>query len=734
MHLTRRDYSIASRLAILVIAVTVPFVAFLAFLVLRYAQSEQVAIEETVTTHVRTLAAEVVRELDNATRAATLLTATSRPLRAGDMKAFDQQARDAITIQGLQIVLADSSGQELVNTGKEFGEDLPKTQRAAKVSALLANGTPRVSGLTTSTVTQRRVIAVDVPVPGAVGGPYLLTWALDANVFQQIIEDQHLPAGEFVGIVDTQGMLIARSPHPEAFVGTRASSTFLAGATGESGTFRNISLEGNAVFNGYIRLPGTGWLVSVAISEPALQAPLNRSLLLIFGGGFGVMLLAAGASFWAGRRVARPITALSRSALAIGNGERPGVPASGVREVSEVSDSLQAAYELLQQKEAARSAAEHEVRALAAIVASSDDAIISTTLDGIVTNWNRAAERIFGYAATEMVGQSIMRLAVPGRGDELLEILNRIKRSERVDHYETIRRHKNGATLHISLSVSPIYDPGGQLIGASKVARDITDAKRAAAALEQSEAELRELHAELLHVSRLSSMGQMAAMVAHELNQPLTAIGNYMEAANALLGRGGDLPLPRISNVLERAGDQAVRAGQIIQRLRGFASRNDREKQIEAITPLVKEAAELALVGTRLRGVRITIQDRSEGAAVFVNKIEIQQVLLNLLRNAAEAVAGQEARRDIILFAEAGNDAVLIGVIDNGPGLPEEVRQKLFQPFVSTKKTGMGIGLSICHTIIAAHDGRLWAEINPEGGTIFRISLPVSRVMEEADT
>jgi PAS domain S-box-containing protein len=212
---------------------------------------------------------------------------------------------------------------------------------------------------------------------------------------------------------------------------------------------------------------------------------------------------------------------------------------------------------------------EHRARALAAIVESSDDAIAGTTLDGLVTSWNKAAERIFGYTSEEMIGQSILRLAVPEHGDDMIDILDRIRRGERVHHYETMRRHKNGTILHTSLSVSPIYDPDGRLIGASKVSRDITAAKNAEMALRQSEARLQELHAELLHVLRLSAMGQVAAMLAHELNQPLTAIINYMEAARALLDRGGDLSLSRIGNAIDRAGEQAVRAGQIIQRLRG---------------------------------------------------------------------------------------------------------------------------------------------------------------------
>ena len=375
---------------------------------------------------------------------------------------------------------------------------------------------------------------------------------------------------------------------------------------------------------------------------------------------------------------------------------------------------------------------EHRLRSLAAIVESSDDAIVSCTLDGIVTSWNNAAEHIFGYTATEMTGYAILRLAVPGHGDDMLEILARLKRGERVDHYETIRRHKNGSTPHISLSVSPIFDANGKLIGASKISRDITANKRAETALRESQTRLQELHAELLHVSRLSAVGQMAAMVAHELNQPLTAITNYTEAARALLSRKGDLSLPRIRDVIERTSGQAARAGQIIHQLSGFASRGASEKRREAIVPLVKEAAELVVLGTKQTGVNVEVQDGLADLIAFVDKVQIQQVLLNLLRNAAEAVADQEQRK-IVLRSELQDDILQISVIDNGPGLPDQVRARLFQPFVSTKKNGMGVGLSICHSIITGHNGRLWAEPNPEGGTIFRVSLPTAAAGQSAD-
>jgi two-component system, LuxR family, sensor kinase FixL len=301
------------------------------------------------------------------------------------------------------------------------------------------------------------------------------------------------------------------------------------------------------------------------------------------------------------------------------------------------------------------------------------------------------------------------------------------KRGERVDHDETTRRRKDGEIVEIALSISPIYDTDGRLIGMSRTSRDITGAKKAERALKESEARLQELNAELLHVSRLSAIGQVAAMVAHELNQPLTAISNYLEAALTLLDRSGDLPLPGIKNALARAREQTTRAGHIVERIRGFGKRGNSQRQIEALSPLIKEAVELALLGVRQKGVRIEFVDGAPNIRILADKIEIQQVLTNLVRNAAEAVADTEYP-SIAVRAEVQNGTVRVSVSDNGPGLPDQVQAKLFQPFVTTKKTGMGVGLSISHSIITDHGGRLRAEPGPDGGATFVIALPVAAV------
>jgi two-component system sensor kinase FixL len=231
------------------------------------------------------------------------------------------------------------------------------------------------------------------------------------------------------------------------------------------------------------------------------------------------------------------------------------------------------------------------------------------------------------------------------------------------------------------------------------------------------------MQGELIHASRLTALGEMASALAHELNQPLTAVANFLKGSLMLLKRK-PLDEARLADMISQGSDQALRAGQIIRRLRDFVAKGEADRKIESLPKLLEEAVALAMVGARERSVRLRYALDPGVDFVLADKVQVQQVALNLIRNGVEAIA-EAHRKEIVVTARlVADDMVEVSVSDTGHGITAEVAEKLFQPFMTTKSQGMGIGLSISRAIIEAHGGRIWAEPNPDGGAIFRFTLP----------
>lgn len=362
---------------------------------------------------------------------------------------------------------------------------------------------------------------------------------------------------------------------------------------------------------------------------------------------------------------------------------------------------------------------------LRCILETVTDAIVVMGQDGIVQSFSAAAERQFGYAAGEVIGKNVNILMPSPYREEHDGYIHRYRTTgeKRIIGIgrEVTGQRKDGSVFPMYLSVGE-----GKLDGASifvGIIHDITDQRAAAR-------RLNELQAELLQVSRLSGMGQMASALAHEINQPLTAIATYMKAIRRMLDAGDPDALDRARLALTSANEQALRAGEIIRRLREFVARGDTEKALVDTSTLVTESLALAKMSNKLERTRVRLEVESPSQAVIADKVQIQQVLLNLLRNALEAMGGAGG---ITVSARTVGDLIEFAVADEGPGLSEEVKSRLFEPFVTTKKDGMGVGLSICRTIIEGHGGRLWAESNPGGGTVFRFTLARAAGEEEAN-
>jgi two-component system sensor kinase FixL len=351
---------------------------------------------------------------------------------------------------------------------------------------------------------------------------------------------------------------------------------------------------------------------------------------------------------------------------------------------------------------------------LAAIIESSEDAIIAKDLQGAVTGWNAAAERLFGYTSAEMLGRPLTVIFPADRLQEEAMILGRIARGERVEHYETERQHRTGRIFPVSVTVSPIMDADGRLVGASNITRDLTER-------ESHQMRVRELQSELVHVQRLSELGQLVSALVHEVNQPLTAITNYINACRRLAAAGN---LPAIAPAMQQIEDQTRRTREIVQRIRDFVKKRDIELRTENLAQVVSEAIELTRDSARGEDVKVRTEV-PPALQVNVDRVQLQQVLFNLMRNGIEAMRGRP-RCEITVAARAEQGMVQVSVADSGPGVPAEVRSRLFQPFLTTKPNGMGIGLSVCRTIIEAHGGRLWIEDAPREGAVFRFTLQAS--------
>lgn len=354
---------------------------------------------------------------------------------------------------------------------------------------------------------------------------------------------------------------------------------------------------------------------------------------------------------------------------------------------------------------------------LRSILDTVPDAMVVIGDRGIMQSFSPAAERLFGWTAEEVVGRNVkMLMPDPYREahDSYLERYlttgeRRIIGIGRV----VVGERKDGSTFPMELSV-------GEMISGEQ--RFFTGFVRDLSERQQTEARLQELQTELVHISRLTAMGEMASALAHELNQPLSAIANYLKGSKRLLASSAD-DSERVQEAIDKAAEQALRAGDIIRRLRDFVARGEAERRVESLPKLIEEASALALVGAKEHGIRVLFRFDPKIDLVLADKVQIQQVALNLIRNGIEAMEGASRRVLEIRIAPAPDNYAQVIISDTGTGISPEIADQLFQPFITTKRTGMGVGLSISRTIIEAHGGRLWSEPNPGGGARFAFTL-----------
>ncbi|BCH31960.1 sensor protein FixL [Mesorhizobium sp. L-8-10] len=389
-----------------------------------------------------------------------------------------------------------------------------------------------------------------------------------------------------------------------------------------------------------------------------------------------------------------------------------------------IGEMLHRARRAVGKTEAALKAREAHLRSILDTV---PDATVVIDDGGIITSFSAAAVRQFGFTEAEAIGRNVNLLMPEPYHSEHDGYIQRYlttdeKRIIGVDRV-VVGRRKDGSTFPMKLSVGEMRSGDRKFF--TGFIRDLTER-------EESAARLQEIQDELARLARLNELGEMASTLAHELNQPLAAIANYSQGCARFLAQLDGPAANRIREALEETAKQSLRAGGIIRHLREFVTRGETEKSAEDLRKLIEEAGALALVGAREQGVRSVFDFAPDTGEVLVDRIQVQQVLINLMRNAMEAMRESERRELSVRTASDRDGFVAVEIADTGPGIPEDIATRLFQPFVTSKASGMGIGLSISKRIVEAHGGSITLERNGKGGATFRFLLPTA-TQEAAD-
>lgn len=740
---TPYPFGLRTHLFIIVLVAVLPTL-LVAILVGASATRMSAAIQhERLNDSARAFAGAVDQDLETMQTALAQLANSDGIEEGGDLRAFYARARQIDEIYGSRVALRRGDGVQVMNSRLPFGEvqrNMPVTSEAARV---FASGRPSLTDVRigrASGLPQAQII-----VPAMHHGSIVATldMVVSSDHLTAALRHQSRQMGGLAVVVDRTGRIAAASHDVARLAGQlvplQDSPSPPHGPTPNAGWLGH----GPAARAALLRAPG--WEV-IYTEVPSPGAPLSdhslRAALLaaILAATVSLGLAAALSS-----RLTRPLRALTDQARAVAiGGQRAGesMPPSAITEFEALRQGMMRADAVLRRRGAAERMALREARTghelLVSVVNGTAESIYVKDLELRYVLVNRAAllSGPVPRAEWQVLGRGSADLFPPIVARRIEAADRTVLATGRMTSFEqeynadpSTTPGKPGAMRWVSMTIAPWQDADGRVVGVVSVSRDITQQRAA-------DARMRTMQADLLRATRLSSMGAMASGLAHELNQPLAAATNYLNAGGRLLERGalGDtVAFNAARGAVADAAEQMLRAGAIVRRLRDFVARGEAELQPHDVGDLLREACDLARNDGVTTGLELRVEVASDARLALVDRTQIQQVLLNLIRNAAEAIGAAQGtetmqrpvRGEIVVTARLTPSCeMVITVSDNGPGLTSDVAEHLFEPFVSTKPTGMGIGLAICRTIIEGHGGELTAERNEMGGMLFRIVLP----------
>jgi len=728
----RASLPIRARLAILVVVTALPLVALIAYDAYTQVQLDAEQASAEALRAVRIVASDTERALR---RTRELLAYLSRQpmVEALDRNRCDPlfRAFGGLFPQYTNLLTVRRNGERICSAVAPSPGAPAKVDPQLYLEETLRSRTFTVGQVTRGIFSGRWILIVAHPIAAESGDtPGIVALAIDLASLRLAPGPTELPPRAEAHIVDAGGTVLASSAAPEKWIGQNFGkvSWFTLLRPGRSATGRSVDVEGIERIYGTAPIAGTTWQAVVGIPVDVVYAPVRRRLLISGAFSLVALLLAGLLAYLTARGTSSPVEALasvarqataSPSALGVDLG-RPDI-AAAPKEIQALAMDFR---KMLEARAAAEAALLESRNALRAMVDTSPLAIIATDSQGSVTLWNATAERMYAWCAGEALGKPIPTIP-PDKADEARQLRREVLEGRSVIGYETQRLRKGGTRVAVSLSIAALRGADGTVTGILSLVSDITDRKR----LEEKQAHL---EAQLRQQQKLEAIGTLASGVAHEINNPLTGILNYAQ----LIADTAAPDNPAAGHAREIIAE-TERVATIVRNLLQFARRERQTHSPARLQDIVEQTLSLLRAVFRRDQITLTVDVPEDLPALKCRSQQLQQVLMNLLTNARDALnakySGYDADKTITVsarpFEQAGRRWLRLTVADHGPGIPPEIQARIFDPFFTTKPRdqGTGLGLSISHGIVTDHHGRLTFETEPGMGTQFHLDLPVEQ-------
>ncbi|HUD87163.1 MAG TPA: ATP-binding protein [Xanthobacteraceae bacterium] len=727
----RRSLSMRGYLFVMVISILLPLALFAAILFWRYYESEVARIDADLKNDVRQVTQAVDRDLQS--QRVTLETlATTGAIANRDYADLYASAAKIRDLAGVDVLLRDRSGQQLMNTRQSWGTPLPRDV-AEGDDQVVATKKPYFSNVIVGTVARRPIYFITVPVLTNGDVAYFLHLSLDLRRLLGLLDD-NIDPGQIAGILDRNNVVMARTEGFEDRVGKPAAEGFVDQIKGPEGSWSGVNSQGYAIRVAYARSKLSGWLVWVGVPEAVFQSQLHRTLWTLSALGLALTVLALGVAYLLGGTLTGAIGTLVTQAGALGRGDDVAAAPIPVRELDEVGHALVAAGEHrkeLEQQLVQKATRDSEQRFQILVQGVADYAICMLDPQGCVTNWNSGAARIKGYAEHEIVGRHFSCFYTPedrqnGAPDRALQTAQSAGKYEA----EGWRVRKDGTRFWANALIERIDAADGKLVGFAKITRDITERRDAQQRLESA-------REQLYQSQKMDAVGQLTGGVAHDFNNLLTIIIGNLDNAKRTLADWKDGAQARLTRAVDHALVGAQRAATLTGHLLAFSRRSPLEPKLLDVNKLLTQLSTF-LKPSLGEAVQLEVVGAGGVWQVEADAVQLETSLLNLAVNARDAMpeGGKltiEASNVLLDEDYCARNAevrpgqyVQISVTDNGIGMAGEVISRAFEPFFTTKQPGQGtgLGLSQVYGFVKQSGGHVKIYSETGHGTTVKIYLP----------